>query len=189
MLVQIANEGLFTDGALPLWAYDYSAPGLDFFRDGLRRRYRSLEAYNRVHGTAHGDWAQIEPPRERHAAGSGDVPDVRRQLGYADWGQYQSDLLAEAYHTWTEALAPEVPVMVNLNPPAGEPHSLDDWLTRVRPESWRGINYGFTNWMGVVSTDHGSQARYVVPPSARPAPTWRRTGASPNCTTAPTRPG
>ena len=167
VLVQIANEGLFTDGSLPLWAYDYSAPGLDFFRSGLRRHYGSLDAYNSLHGTAHADWAQIEPPRERH---SGGPLDVRRQLDYADWGRNQSDALAEAYHTWSEALAPEVPVVVNLNPPAEHPYSLDSWLARVRPERWNGIAYGFTNWMGVVSTDHDSHARYVVGAKRAPGP-------------------
>jgi len=167
VLVQIANEGLFTDGSLPLWAYDYSAPGLDFFRGGLRRRYGSLAAYNARHGTAWTDWTQIEPPRELHPGGP---LDVRQQLGFADWGLHQSDQLAEAYHTWTEALAPAVPVLVNLNPPAGEPYSLDSWLSRVRPERWNGIVYGFTNWMGVVSTDHGSHARYVVAAKRAPGP-------------------
>ncbi len=167
VLVQIANEGLFTDGSLPLWAYDYSAPGLDFYRGGLRRTYGTLDAYNALHGSAHTDWAQIEPPREPHTAGP---LDVRRQLGYADWGRHQSDSLAEAYHTWTEALAPEVPVLVNLNPPAGEPHALDSWLSRVRPERWHGIGYGFTNWMGVVSANHDSHARYVVAAKRAPGP-------------------
>ncbi|QMU77536.1 hypothetical protein GXW83_19395 [Streptacidiphilus sp. PB12-B1b] len=167
VLVQIANEGLFTDGALPLWAYDYSAPGLDLFRSGLRERYGDLDGYNAVHGTAHADWSAVRPPRERHPGGS---LELRRQLACADWGRYQSDLLAEAYHSWTGALAPDVPVVVNLNPPAGEEHALDAWLSRVRPERWNGIGYGFTNWMGVVSTDHGSHARYVVAAKRAPGP-------------------
>ncbi|MFC1434475.1 beta-galactosidase [Streptacidiphilus sp. N1-3] len=165
VLVQIANEGLFTDGALPLWAYDYSAPGLAFFRGKLAEYYGSLDAYNEVHGTGHGDWAEVEPPRERRVAES-----VQEQLARADWGRYHSDLLTEAYHTWTAALAPAVPVLVNLNPPAEHPHSFDGWLARVRPERWDGIHYGFTNWMGVVSTDHTSHARYVVAAKRAPGP-------------------
>ncbi|MFC1419500.1 beta-galactosidase [Streptacidiphilus cavernicola] len=165
VLVQIANEGLFTDGALPLWSYDYSAPGLAFFRSGLSEHYGSLDGYNQVHGTAHTDWAEVQPPRERRAAGS-----VQEQLARADWGRFHSDLLAEAYHSWTEALAPEVPVLVNLNPPAEHPHSFDGWLSRVRPERWNGIHYGFTNWMGVVSADRTSHARYVLAAKRAPGP-------------------
>ncbi|MEY9842643.1 beta-galactosidase [Streptacidiphilus sp. EB103A] len=165
VLVQIANEGLFTDGALPLWCYDYSAPGLAFFRSGLSGYYGSLDAYNQAHGTDHDDWARIEPPRERRTAAS-----VQEQLARADWGRYHADLLAAAYHGWSEALAPEVPVLVNVNPPAEHVHSFDDWLSRVRPERWNGINYGFTNWMGVVSTDHDAHARYVLAAKRAPGP-------------------
>jgi beta-galactosidase len=165
VLVQIANEGLFTDGALPLWSYDYSASGLGFFRSRLSEHYGSLDAYNEVHGTAHQDWAQIEPPREQRAPGT-----PAEQLALADWGRYQAELLAEAYHSWTDALAPGVPVLVNLNPPAEHHHSFDGWLARVRPETWNGIGYGFTNWMGVVSTDHDSHARYVIAAKRAPGP-------------------
>ena len=165
VLVQIANEGLFTDGALPLWSYDYSSSGLAFFHSRLAGTYDSLDVYNDVHGTAHTAWTGIEPPREQRVAA-----DVREQLARADWGDFQSDLLTEAYHTWTEALAPTVPVVVNLNPPAEHVHSLDAWLARVRPERWNGIHYGFTNWMGVVSTDHESHARYVVAAKRAPGP-------------------
>lgn len=165
VLVQIANEGLFTDGARPLRAYDYSRSGLDFHRQGLRERYGDLAAYNAVHATGYTAWEQIPPPRERRAAA-----DVREQIAYADWGRHHSDLLTEAYHAWTAALGPAVPVVVNLNPPAGDHHSLDDWLARVRPERWNAIAYGFTNWMGVVSTDPGAHARYVVAAKRAPGP-------------------
>jgi beta-galactosidase len=165
VMVQIANEGLFTDGALPLWSYDYSASGLAFFRSGLSGYYGSLDAYNQAHGTGYGDWAEVEPPRERRNAST-----VQEQLARADWGRYHADLLAEAYHGWTEALAPGVPVLVNLNPPAEHDHSFDGWLSRVRPERWNGIHYGFTNWMGVVSTDHDSHARYVLAAKRAPGP-------------------
>ncbi|MCZ4098716.1 hypothetical protein C8250_034330 [Streptomyces sp. So13.3] len=160
VLVQIANEGLFTDGAQPLWSYDYSAPGLAFFHSGLAQHYATLDAYNEIHGTRHQDWTAIEPPRKPRSPGDPGTP--AEQLALADWGRYHSELLSEAYYSWTEALSPTVPVLVNLNPPAEHHHSFDDWLTRVRPETWNGIGYGFTNWMGVVSTDHTAHARYVI---------------------------
>ncbi|MGP3963940.1 hypothetical protein ACTWPT_49050 [Nonomuraea sp. 3N208] len=39
------------------------------------------------------------------------------------------------------------------SPPAGDGGDPDSWLARVRPETWDGLRYGFTNWMGVVSAD------------------------------------
>ncbi|MGP4097632.1 beta-galactosidase [Nonomuraea sp. KM90] len=153
--VQIANEGIYTSGALPLTAYDYSASGVAFYRDRLRAWYGTPQAYNEVHGTAFGDWAEVGPP-------------VTGLLALADWGRFHADYLAEVYRVWTQAVGSDLPVVVNLNPPTVP--ELDDWLARVRPELWDGISYGFTNWMGVVSADPGAQARYVIAAKRAPGP-------------------
>ncbi len=50
ILMQIANEGIYTNGALPLSAYDYSPSALAFYRERLKDWYGTLEEYNRVHG-------------------------------------------------------------------------------------------------------------------------------------------
>ncbi|GAA3131367.1 hypothetical protein GCM10010466_22420 [Planomonospora alba] len=165
VMMQIANEGVFTNGALPLSAYDYSASGLAFFRDGLARRYGTTAEYNRLHGTAVRSWDEIEPPREWTAPAR-----PQDQLAYADWGRFHAEYLTEVYHRWAAAVDCPVPVVVNLNPPAGDHHSFDDWLARVRPEMWDGIAYGFTNWMGVVSADPDAQARYVLAAKRAPGP-------------------
>ncbi|MFG1708916.1 beta-galactosidase [Nonomuraea sp. M3C6] len=155
--LQIANEGIYTSGALPLTAYDYSPSGVSFFRDRLRAWYGGLEAYNRVHGTSYGDWAGVEPP-----TGTAGL------LAKADWGRFHAEYLAEVYRVWAQAVGSDLPVMVNLNPPTVP--ELDDWLARVRPELWGDICYGFTNWMGVVSQDRDSQARYVIAAKRAPGP-------------------
>jgi beta-galactosidase len=164
-LVQIANEGLYTNGAQPLWAFDYSDSALAFFRARLHGRYGDIGRYNRMHATSHPDWSQIVPPREWHPA---DSPEGL--LGYVDWGRFHAEYLAEVYRLWSAALDAELPVVVNLNPPAGEEHAMDAWLARVRPELWSGIQYGFTNWMGVVSADPDAHARYVVAAKRAPGP-------------------
>ena len=165
LLAQIANEGLYTNGAQPLWAYDYSASALEFFRCQVRNRYGDIATYNRVHATTHRTWTEVGPPRAWRAPIRPE--DLRR---YVDWGEFHAGYLAEVYRLWTEALSPGVPVVVNLNPPAGEPGALDAWLSRVRPELWQGIQYGFTNWMGVVSADPAAHARYVVAAKRAPGP-------------------
>ncbi|WP_219471660.1 beta-galactosidase [Nonomuraea rhizosphaerae] len=121
--LQIANEGIYTNGALPLTAYDHSPSGLAFHRG--------------------------------------------RPAG-ADRGRGHAEYLAEVYRVWTQATGTDLPVVVNLNPPTVE--ELDDWLARVRPELWDGITYGFTNWMGVVSSDPDAHARYVIAAKRAPGP-------------------
>lgn len=164
-LVQIANEGLYTNGAQPLWAFDYSDSALDFFRAGLRRWYGDLDSFNQANRTAHTAWSQVEPPRGWSAP-----QDVHSLCRYVDWGRFHAEYLEEVYRLWSEALDPGVPVVVNLNPPAGEPHAIDAWLARVRPARWQRVHYGFTNWMGVVSSDPGAHARYVIAAKRAPGP-------------------
>ncbi|WP_237105271.1 beta-galactosidase [Nonomuraea sp. MG754425] len=155
--LQIANEGVYTSGSLPLTAYDYSASGVAFYRDRLRAWYRTPAAYNESHGTAHAGWADLWPPT------AADGP-----LARADWGRFHAEYLAEVYRVWTQAVGSGLPVLVNLNPPTVP--ELDDWLARVRPELWGEISYGFTNWMGVVSADRDAHARYVIAAKRAPGP-------------------
>ncbi|WP_406316457.1 beta-galactosidase [Streptosporangium sp. NBC_01639] len=163
IMMQIANEGLYTNGARSLSAYDYSPSGLAFFRERLLAWYGSVEEYNRTHATDHRRWDEVEPPR----AWTGAARPEELQ-GYADWGRFHADYLAEVYLRWSAAVDCRVPVVVNLNPPTVE--ELDDWLARVRPESWGDVAYGFTNWMGVVSADPDAQARYVIAAKRAPGP-------------------
>ncbi|MEU0565341.1 beta-galactosidase [Nonomuraea sp. NPDC005983] len=158
--LQIANEGIYTSGALPLTAYDYSPSGLAFFRDRLRSWYGTTRAYNKIHQTAYGGWDEIGPPAP---GGAGSTLAAR-----ADWGRFHAEYLAEVYRAWARAVGSPLPVLVNLNPPTVE--DLDDWLARVRPELWGSISYGFTNWMGVVSADPDAQARYVIAAKRAPGP-------------------
>ncbi|MBB3726971.1 beta-galactosidase [Nonomuraea dietziae] len=149
IMMQIANEGLYTNGALPLTSYDYSPSGLAFFRARLREWYGTPETYNRAHGTAFTTLDEVAPEG-------------------ADWGRFHAEYLAEVYRRWSQAVGCRVPVIVNLNPPTVA--HLDDWLARVRPATWDGIHYGFTNWMGVVSADPDAHARYVIAAKLAPGP-------------------
>ncbi|WP_433256157.1 beta-galactosidase [Streptosporangium sp. CA-135522] len=163
IMMQIANEGIYTNGSRSLSAYDYSPSALAFFRERLSAWYGSVEEYNRTHATAHREWDEIEPPRSWSAT---TLP--QEMQTYADWGRFHAEYLAEVYHRWAAAVDCRVPTVVNLNPPTVE--ELDDWLARVRPETWRDVAYGFTNWMGVVSTDPDAQARYVTAAKRAPGP-------------------
>lgn len=163
IMMQIANEGLFTNGALPLSAYDYSPSGLAFFRECLREWYGTLEEYNRTHATACTSWADPAPA----LAGAGSLS-LGQLQSFADWGRFHARYLHEVYRRWADAVGCRVPVVVNLNPPTVE--DLDAWLARVRPGTWDGIHYGFTNWMGVVSASPDAHARYVIAAKLAPGP-------------------
>ncbi|WP_431896116.1 beta-galactosidase [Nonomuraea sp. bgisy101] len=149
IMMQIANEGLYTNGALPLTSYDYSDSGLAFFRSRLQHWYGTPQEYNRLHDATITSWEQVPPTG-------------------ADWGRFHADYLAEVYRRWADAVGCRVPVVVNLNPPTVA--HLDDWLARVRPATWDDIHYGFTNWMGVVSADADAHARYVIAAKLAPGP-------------------
>ncbi|MEV0621126.1 beta-galactosidase [Nonomuraea sp. NPDC050404] len=166
--LQIANEGIYTNGALPLTAYDYGPSGVAFHRERLRAWYGTPGEYNAVHGTSHTDWTDIDPPAPT-ATGEPQEPAANGGLlAKADWGRLHAEYLAEVFRLWTQAVGSDLPVLVNLNPPTVP--ELDDWLARVRPELWGEISYGFTNWMGVVSADRDAQARYVIAAKRAPGP-------------------
>ncbi|GAA4069295.1 beta-galactosidase [Nonomuraea soli] len=137
ILMQIANEGIYTNGARPVTAYDFSPSSVEFFRATTGRH---------------------EPPRS-----AGEDP-----MLLADWGRYHAVYLSTVYRRWAEAVGCRVPTVINLNPPTVE--DLDDWLVRVDPSSWGGIAYGFTNWMGVVSSEADAHFRYVTAAKLAPGP-------------------
>ena len=93
--------------------YDYSDDAAAAFRDWLRARYRTLDALNRVWGTAfwsqrYGDWEQILPPRL-----AASHPNPTQQL---DFKRFSSDALKEYLRAERDVLreiTPEVPVTTN----------------------------------------------------------------------------
>jgi len=156
-MAQIGNEGIYSNGQHGPWAYDYSRSGLSLFRRYLMNEYQDLETYNLRHGTTYSDWDDIQPPRVWKEPRS-----PYELLAYIDWGCFQAEYMAEIYRIWGEALDVDLPLVVNLNPPLGEEYGIDAWLTRVEPERWANVHYGFTNWIGDVSADPSAYSRYLV---------------------------
>lgn len=137
--VQIANEGIYTDGALGLWDMDFSAS--------------ALAAHHRLHAPLGG--GPPPPPPATVAAG---IDPLQRVA----WGHTQAERFAELFRRWSATIGAAVPTVVNLNPPAADPGALDSWLARTQPWRWAGVRYGFTNWVGPVAEDDESRARYVI---------------------------
>jgi beta-galactosidase len=157
VFVQVANEGVYSDGQHAPWAYDYSDSALALFRRQLAARYGQIERYNALRGSSYGAWEQVRPPTAWSTPEQpGDL------LPYMDWGLFQADYMGEVYRLWGDAIGTALPLLVNLNPPLSDHFGHDAWLTRVVPERWPNVHYGFTNWIGVVSADPSAYDRYLI---------------------------
>lgn len=155
--LQIANEGLYSNGQHAPWAYDYSAVSLQRFQSFLRSNYPDLATYNSLNNTAFGSWEAVQPPR------SWQKPSRPEDLRlYSDWGAYLAEYIGAVYRAWSAPLQSDLPVFINQNPPLGEAYGLDAWLTRVEPQRWPGVYYGFTNWVGDISARPAAFDRYLL---------------------------
>lgn len=163
LAVQIGNEGLYSDGQAAPWAYDYSLSGLEQFRRFLQQKYASLQALQSAYGKTFTDWQEIQPPRQPLSPGT---PAALLQ----DWGEFQAWYLAEVLRLWAAPLRTSLPILLNQNPPLDAPYGLDAWLTRVEPERWPGLTYGFTNWVGDVSVNASAFHRYALAARRFPGP-------------------
>jgi len=155
--VQVGNEGLFSDAQHAVWAHDFSQPALEAFRSWLQAGHASLAEYNLQRGTQWKEWDAVEPPHQWT------LPQDLRSLGrYREWSEFLGVALAELLGGYARQLGLSVPAITNVNPPRAEPWGLDAWLSRVRPSLWQGLQFGFTNWIGVASDDDSVAARYAI---------------------------
>ncbi|OGX43330.1 MAG: hypothetical protein A3F87_00995 [Omnitrophica WOR_2 bacterium RIFCSPLOWO2_12_FULL_51_24] len=135
--VQVCNEGLYSNGPAAITDYDYSDSALELYKKFARRE-------------------NVRAPRRLSAVKK--ISDLR---DYLDWARWQSEYMRLVYAEFSSVLRGKVPIVINLNPPS-EGRGLDHWLTRVIPENWPGISYGFTNWLRPVSEDRVSFDRYSL---------------------------
>ena len=162
--LQAANEGIYSNGQHAPWAYDYSAPSLNLYREFLREQYQTLEKFNALNGSKFDDWAEIPAPVKWNQARG-----LREMRQFMDWGKYQAWYMNRVFHEWSAPLNSTLPIIVNQNPPLDEPYGLDAWLARTEPEIWHGIHYGFTNWVGDVSAKPSAFDRYLLAAKRYPA--------------------
>lgn len=155
--LQVGNEGMYCDAQHAVWAHDFSDSALRDFRSWLQNRYGTLKGYSEKHGVDVSDWTQIDPPRMWHA------PERLRDLAaYLDWSEFLGYHLGRLYAEYSIELGSSVPVLANVNPPVGETWGIDAWLSRVRPEDWGPVNYGYTNWIGIAAENPSALSRYMV---------------------------
>ncbi len=165
LAIQIANEGIYSDGQAAPWQYDFSPSAIGQYRQWLQEHYGDLDTYNSRHATGHTNWTQIEPPRQWTQPES-----LHAMLSFIDWGRFSADYLGEIYRNWGDATGVDCPQLVNLNPPETGDWAYDAWLTRVNPERWPTVQYGFTNWIGDVAADPTAFDRYLLTAKRVPGP-------------------
>lgn len=154
--VQIGNEGIYSDGQAAPWEYDYSLSGIAQFHRYLQEKYTHLSALQAAYGRPDlRRWDEVLPPRPADARSQ--PPQLLR-----DWGEFQAWYLGEIFRQWAAPLQTNLPILLNQNPPLEAPYGLDAWLTRVEPERWHGLTYGFTNWVGDVSAKPSAFDRYAL---------------------------
>lgn len=163
--IQVGNEGIYSNGQHAPWAYDYSPSALAKYLAYLESEYQSIENYNRIHGTLFRAWKEIPAPRDV----SFPRP-VRQERILEDWGGFAARYMDEIFRTWFAPLGVSLPVILNQNPPLETHFGLDAWLTRVEPERWQGVHYGFTNWVGDVSANPSAFDRYLLTAKRFPGP-------------------
>jgi len=135
--VQVCNEGLYSNGPASVTGYDYSPSGLALYRKFAKNR-------------------KAQAPRDFLG-----VNDKSELKDYLKWAEWQAELMRLIYTEYSSPIKAKVPFVVNINPPA-EDRGLDHWLTRIIPERWPTVNYGFTNWLKPVSEDRSSFERYSL---------------------------
>ncbi len=152
--LQIANEGIYSNGQHAPWAYDYSPSALRLFHSFLAEKYGEISGLNRLYGSDYPDWSAVPAPRRWEPGAA-----AHR---YMDWGEFSAVYMDKIFRAWADPLESHLPVIINQNPPLGTHFGLDAWLSRVEPERWGSVEYGFTNWVGDVSADPSAFARYVL---------------------------
>lgn len=135
---QVLNEGVYSSGQMGPTYYDFS----EVSKAEFRRRFGADAAVPH----------KFEPPQN--------LCDV---LPYLNWSRYQADYVGECYRRYGEPLAATgLPVLTNQNPAHEDPLGMDWWLTRINPERWPVVHYGFTNWIGCVSHSEHAFNRYLL---------------------------
>jgi beta-galactosidase len=157
VMIQPANEGIFSNYQRAPWAYDYSPSSRQLYAQFLQLTYGGLECYNRRHGTEWEAWAEIQPPR-----GWKRPLDLAGSLFYADWAAFQAYYMREILTRLRSWIAVDLPFVINANPPTDESFGVDAWLSRINPDDLPGIAYGFTSWIGVACKDFSVVDRYQV---------------------------
>ncbi len=157
--IQILNEGMYSSMQAEPWAYDYCDGAIEEYRKYIEEKYKSLDNYNNIHSTNYNSWESIDPIVDWSPKNKSNI------LSFVDWSEFTSQMMKILYEKFNDFFRSEkinLPLYYNASPPIQYDRRLEWWLTRVVPEKFENINYGFTNWIGVVSKDDSAFFRYLT---------------------------
>jgi beta-galactosidase len=174
--VQLLNEGIYSDasnGIIPNYGYSRASTGL--YRSFLQAKYGSLEDYNRLHGARHQGWPEVPNPVRLEE----DPASRRALLAYLDRAEfahvlYEEVILRYRHFMLDAGLDPHLPMYMNYNP-NGEsyvkfPASNDGWYSKVEWHPREGVQWGYTNWIGVVPHSAKAYVQYILAASRERGP-------------------
>ena len=165
VMVQLGNEGIYSNAQHAIWDFDYSSSGKSQYRLFLQNKYLQLSAYNHLYKKQEINWQKIEPPfLWKEPIDQTIIPQ------FQDWGEFQAEFMSKLFTLWKDTLNLRIPMVVNVNPPVGENFGIDSWFSRVEPERWNNIQYGFTNWIGDISANTSAFNRYSIAAKRSPGP-------------------
>lgn len=143
--IQICNEGIYSNAPAQITDYDYSPSGLSLYRRFAKGK-------------------KVKVPR--------DLPRIRTKADlrkYLLWSEWQLEYMRLVYKEFCSVFKSKVPFVININPPSAD-KGLDHWLSRVIPEKWPNVHFGFTNWLQAVSEDEPCFYRYCLLAKRRRGP-------------------
>lgn len=173
--IQLNDETMYCTSNDAPWHFGYDAPDMAHFHRMLERKYGTIVAYNRLHGTDFRAFAfvpAIRPdPRRPEAATTAGL------LSLVDWGEFQWRIRREFYARYRDYLGIDLPYLTNfagITPPIEEnvpdaqaeptrdtPDEFvslyaDWWLAQNRVDRDLDVHeYGMISWLGVASYNIG----------------------------------
>lgn len=157
--IQILNEGFYTNSGAKVTGYDYSSSGIEFFREFLKQKYKTIAKLNDAYKTDIKAFEEVYAPREFRAKALGHL-----HL-YLDWAEYAAFLFAGVIEKYLGLLGSSIkglPVFINLNlcddkkgaeiyPVRNNPHALKDLVC-----------WGFTDWAGPIAENEEPARKYRI---------------------------
>ena len=160
--VQVLNEGIYSDGGYGVDKFGFDASAIALYRKFLAEKYGTIEKYNDVCSTHFGNFSEVQAAKPWVHQPSRAA--VRPWIDWSEFGQWFYRYLAGTYIGYLRECGVSLPMVFNINPPgAPRGQGLETVMGRYTvPYLNSVINYGYTNWCGVVSHNEDSWLKYKI---------------------------